>query len=146
MYQQKPWSVHGTDAMRDGVLHQRLDQKRHQIISILCDLIAYQDLVADFLPVPEMLNLQITSRISQFLSQTHQLILSLQAVAHHLPQLRDNISGVRVLMGTGIHAYGLQRIKQKVRINLVGQHLKFYHSLLVHQPLSVQLVLIQLPV
>ncbi len=125
--------------MQDRIFDDGLQQERQ------CDALAHIDPLPDhkrvikFLPEPELLYLHVDLDVAQFLLEGRECRAAVfQHIPHGFSQQPDRRRRLPVAGSVRLHPYRLERVVQKMRIDLACQHLELHLLLLVDKLLLVQ--------
>ena len=113
--------------MVERVLHQRLQRqlRQHAAAQLRLDM----DLIAQDIPVAHLLDLQIAAHVDLLLAEGDDIAALAQGTAEEIRKARDHLDGLFVLPGLHEPDDGIERIIEKMGINLGLKGFQFTLSL-----------------
>ena len=115
--------------MVERVLHQRLQRqlRQHAAAQLRLDM----DLIAQDIPVAHLLDLQIAAHVDLLLAEGDDISALAQGTAEEIRKARDHLDGLFVLPGLHEPDDGIERVVEKMRVDLALQQGQLHRAELV---------------
>lgn len=117
------------DAVVERIFHQRLQGELRQHAAAQLRLDA--DLIAQNVPVARLLDLQIAAHMDFFFAQCDDVAPLTQGAAEEIGQARDHLDGLFVFSGLHEPDDGIERIVEKMGVDLALQQCQLHRAELV---------------